>query len=476
MVQPPDTAADRHLRLVALLVAGTFFMENLDATVITTALPAMAASFGVAPARLSIGISAYMLTLAVCIPLSGWMAERYGARRVFAGAIVLFTGASLLCGLAGGLWSFTAARVLQGVGGAMMVPVGRLLVLRRTPKRELVRAIAILTWPGLVAPILGPPLGGLISSWLGWHWIFFLNLPLGLAALALALWLVRGEGEPTGAFDLVGFVWTALACGMSMTAVELASRTPVDAPLVAALAGLGLAAGALALCHLRRAAQPLIDLSALRIPTFAAVIGGGSLFRIAIGSAPFLLPLLFQLAFGMSATSSGLLMLALFAGNLAMKPATGWAMRRFGLRGVLVGNGLLVAAGFLACMAFGAGTPPALIAAVLFATGLTRSMQFTALNTIGFADVPPARMGGATTLFSMAQQINSGLGIACGALALKLAGLLRHHDGSHLDATDFRLAFAAMALLALLALLDAARLPRDAGAAVNGRIAGESRG
>lgn len=468
-------SAPSRSRLVALLVAATYFMENLDASAIVTALPAMAHSFDVAAPRLSIGLSAYLLSLAVCIPLSGWLADRFRPSRIFPLAIGVFTLASLLCALSNNLWSFTAARVLQGLGGAMMVPVGRLVVLRRTEKHELVRAVAILTWPALVAPILGPYVGALITRALSWHWIFLLNLPLGAAALAASVWLVRDDQRSLRPFDLPGFLSTALASAALMLAVELASHTPTRPLATLGMLGLGLGSAALAIHHLKRAPHPLLDLRLLRIPTFAVVMGGGSLFRIAISTAPFLLPLMFQLAFGMSATRAGALLLALFAGNLAMKPATTPLIRRFGFRQVLLVNGLLVAAGFALCALFGGATPLWFIAAVLFFCGLTRSMQYTVLNTIGFADVPQPQMNSATTLVSMAQQFNVGVGIAFGALALKLAALLHGHTDQALQADDFRLAFGLVALLTLLALADALRLPHDAGAQVSGHRAAVKR-
>jgi EmrB/QacA subfamily drug resistance transporter len=463
-------------RWVALLVATTFFMENLDATVITTALPSMAESFGVEPARLSIGISAYMLALAVCIPISGWLADRYGPRRVFSAAIIIFTLASLFCGLSTSLAQFTAARILQGIGGAMMVPVGRLVVLRNTAKRDLVNAIAIITWPGLVAPILGPPVGGFISTYLTWHWIFFLNLPLGLIALGVALWLIRGAAGAPRPFDLVGFILSGIGCSALMIGIELASQPTIDGWLVLLVLGVGLATLTLVVCHLFRAEHPLVDLSALRVQTFATTIGGGSLFRIAISSAPFLLPLMFQVAFGLSAVISGMLMLALFAGNLSMKPATSWIMRRFGFRSVLLVNGLLVALGFVFCVLLSPSTPLWLSATVLFFGGLCRSMQFTALNTLGFADVAPEHMSGATTLFSVFQQMNAGIGIAFGAVALRIAALLSGHSPETLTPFDFRIAFALVALLALLALIDIRRLPSDVGAEVSGHRPGVQAG
>ncbi|MCO5975390.1 MFS transporter [Ideonella oryzae] len=448
---------------VALLVAGAYFMENLDATVITTALPTMAADFGEAAAHLSVGVSAYLVALTVFIPISGWAADRFGARRVFAWAIVLFTLASAACAAAQGLWSFTLARTLQGIGGAMMVPVGRLLVLRGLPKSQLVRAIAILTWPGLVAFILGPPVGGWISTHWGWRWIFLLNLPLGLMAwVALLRW-----GPPSrpavARFDAVGFVLSGLGFALFMGGIELASRP--DCPAAAWALTLAAGAGLLAwsVRHLRRAAHPLFGLAPLAITTFRVTALGGSLSRTAIGAAPFLLPLMFQIGFGWSAVDAGAMLLWLFAGNLAMKPATTALMRRFGFRRMLVGNGLLLALGFAACATLQAETPRGWMAVLLFVSGMNRSMQFTALNTLGFADVPEAQMRDATTLFSVLQQMNASMGIAVGALALSVAGLWHGTSAGQPSVADFQGAFWLLAALALLALVDSWHLPAQAG-------------
>ncbi|WP_332457746.1 MFS transporter [Bordetella genomosp. 9] len=462
---PPDSGSGRG---VAWLVAGSFFMEMLDATIITTALPEMARSFGVRPADMSIGMSAYLLALAVFIPVSGWVADRYGPRRVFGGALALFTVASILCGLSQSLPQFTAARVLQGLGGAMMVPVGRLAVLRVTPKHELVRAIAIITWPGLAAPVIGPLVGGIITSTLGWHWIFFLNVPLGIAAIIATARLVRGAPGGPRPFDVAGFVLTGTGCSVLMYAVDLCAKPDADAAEVLGLLALAAVALALSVRHLRRTAHPLIDLSPMRYPTFAVTMYGGSLFRIAIGSAPFLLPLMFQVGFGMSPVQAGSFMLAMFAGNLAMKPATGWVMRTYGFRRVLVVNGLLVAAGFALCATFTAGTPFWWTSALLFFCGLCRSMQFTALNTLGFADVPKPAMTGATTLFSACQQMNAGLGIAFGAVALRAAEWISGHGHAAPGPLQFKLALLFTALLAAAAIIDSVRLPADAGAAISG--------
>lgn len=450
---------------IPLLVASTFFMENLDATIITTSLPAIAGSFGVAPAQLSIGMSAYLVALAAFIPASGWLADRLGPRRVFPAAIVIFTLASILCAMSTGLWMFTLCRVLQGLGGAMMVPVGRLVVLRNTPKNELVRAIATITWPGLAAPVLGPALGGFISTHWSWHGIFLINVPLGLLALAAALWLVKPSPGQRKPFDVPGFIASGVGASLLMFGVELASRTPADWPAVIACLVIGLLSMAWSVRHFGKVKHPLINLSAMRVPTFAVTVWGGSLFRIAIGSAPFLLPLMFQLAFGMSAVTSGLLMLALFAGNLGIKPATTPIMKRFGFRRVLLTNGVLVAIGFGACALLSASTPFWLIAGVLVFGGMCRSMQFTTLNTLGFADVPPEHMSGATTLFSALQQMNAGMGIALGALVLKFTEVA---GAAPFSPASFRWTFVVMALIALAGILDGLKLPADAGAHVSG--------
>jgi len=455
-----------HGRWVAALVAGAFFMENLDGTVITTAIPDMARTFGTRPTSLSAGISAYLLTLAVLIPLSGWMADRFGPRNVFATAVAIFTVASVLCGLSGSLGQFTAARVLQGAGGAMMVPVGRLVVLRTSPKHQLVGAIATLVWPGLVAPVLGPPVGGLITTWWGWRWIFFLNLPLGAMALVLALTLIRGHpGEPRP-LDLPGFALAGIGCSALMYALEQVGRGSTGFP-VGALS-VGVVALAWGMVHFRRTPHPLVDLTSWHHRSFVTSQRSGSLFAMAVHSAPFLLPLLFQVGMGRSAVASGSLLLFLFAGNLSMKTTTTWMLRRFGFRQVLLVNGVLVVVGFVLCALLGPATPAWATGAVLFACGLSRSMQFTAFNTLAFADVPPPRMSAASTLFSAVGQMSAGFGVALGALALHVAQALGGRLGQRLMTADFHSAFLIMGTLAALALIDPLRLPADAGAQVSG--------
>jgi EmrB/QacA subfamily drug resistance transporter len=452
---------------VALLVAATFFMENLDATVIATALPQMGESFQRSAVDLNVGISAYILALAVFIPISGWIADRFGSRRVFASAIAVFTLASLLCGLAQTLEQFIAARVLQGIGGAMMVPVGRLVVLRITDKKELVKAIAFITWPGLIAPVLGPPLGGLITTYASWRWIFYLNLPLGLIALVLALRMIPTGTETRRApLDWFGFVLVGGSCLTLMFGMEQIGqgRDTLGSNLVWVLVGLML--GALAVWHMGQQEHPLIDLSNLRTQTYRVSLYGGTLFRISINTAPFLLPLMFQLCFGFNAFHAGLTLLALFAGNLIMKVFTTPLMRYFGLRRILIVNGFACALSLLLCALLSERWPLPAILALLFISGMARSLQFTANNTLAFADIPKPKMSDASTLFSTVFQLSTGIGVAVGALALRISMDWNGHLKAQIE--DFHAAFIVIGIIGLLSILDSLRLNRDAGDLVTG--------
>ena len=461
----------RRATLVALLVAGAFFMENLDGTVIATALPQMGISFGENPVDLNMGITAYLLTLAVFIPVSGWIADRLGARTVFAFAIALFTFSSILCGISNGLFEFTAARILQGVGGAMMVPVGRLVVLRVTEKKDLIRSIAYITWPGLAAPVIGPPTGGFITTYLSWRWIFFLNVPLGIVGIVLAMLWIKNQREGTGGFDWFGFAMAGSACISFMYSLELFGRQNVRWLAASVFLGYGLLAGYIAVRHMRRAPHPLIDLKCLKAQTFAIVIFGGSLFRIAISSTPFLLPLMFQLAFGLNAFQSGLLVLAMFAGNLLMKSVTTPVLRRFGFRTSLIVNGLITAVLIFSFSFVLPDTPRILMIPLLFAHGLSRSMQFTSINTIAFVDIPKSVLSSASSFYAVAQQLSMGMGAAIGAMALRIAAWVHGTPSSMPVTSDFHFAFALVSLIALLGVADSLTLDKTAGAEVSGHKA-----
>ena len=460
---------ERAFSAPALLVAGAFFMEFLDGTVIATALPDMARDFGVTAVELNIGISAYLITLAVLIPASGWIADRFGARAIFTLALAIFTLASVFCGLSTEVHIFVAMRILQGVGGALMVPVGRLAVLRTTPKHQLIKAIATLTWPALVAPIIGPPLGGFITRYASWHWIFFINVPLGLAAIILSLRIIPDIRETERrSFDLSGFITTSVAMVSLVTAMERrGDRQPQIWPTLA-LAALGFGCLLYSIRHFRRAAAPMVRLDALQVPTFRVTMYGGSLFRASISAVPFLLPLLFQVGFGMDPFHSGLLVLAVFVGNLTIKPATTPLIRWLGFRRLLLINGALNVCSLLACALLTPQTPVWAIMLILYLGGVFRSIQFTGVSTLAFADVPAAQMSDANTLFSTASQLAVGLGITLGAIGIRLGEQVG--DWLHLTelpGISFRLSFVFIALICLVGMIDSLHLAKTAGSSVS---------
>ncbi|WP_321903596.1 DHA2 family efflux MFS transporter permease subunit [Paraburkholderia tropica] len=462
---PPSPATPlppaARVRAIMILVTGALFMEILDGTVIATALPAMARSFGTTAVALNIGVSAYLLALGVFVPASGWVVDRFGARRVFAFAIALFTLTSALCGVSNGLVSFVVLRVIQGIAGALMVPVGRLVVMRSTPKERLMAAMQSLIWPALIAPVLGPPVGGFITTHFGWRWIFYLNVPIGLIALVVACFIIPDAREARERrFDWTGFLLSGAGTFTLLTGLERADAR-LDAMAFAMLA-VGIALLIVAIRHLMRARDPLVDLSACSIPTFRAALRGGSLARMAIGSAPFLLPLMFQVGFGYDAFHSGLLVLAVFAGNLAMKSVTTPILQRFGYRPVMIWNGVFCAVCLAACAWLQQDTPVVVTVLLLFLSGMTRSMQFTVLGTIAYADVAKERMSDANSLFNTASQIAMAAGITLGALGVRLGHFVALHADWHGSGIEYRVAFVLIGIVALGSIVDAIRLPKGA--------------
>ena len=467
----PDPAPDPgRTRLTALIVACALFMQNLDGTVVATALPAMAHAFNADPLHMNVALTSYLLSLAVFIPASGWLADRYGTRTVFRAAIAVFTVGSVLCGQSHSLLELVAARIVQGIGGAMMVPVGRLVLLRSVAKSELVAAMAWLTVPALIGPVVGPPIGGFLVTYADWRWIFDINVPIGVLGIILVTRFVEDVRAPSpGRLDGVGLLLSGVALAGLMFGAETVGRGLAPIPLSLGLMLLGAGSGALYLRHARRRPDPLLDLSLLRIPTFAVSIWAGSMFRIGIGAIPFLLPLMLQLGFGMQASESGLVTFASALGAIVMKPATGWSLRLFGFRNVLLWNGALSAVLLGACALFRPAWPMAGLYAVLVSGGFLRSLQFTAYNTIAYADIPRLRMSAATSLYSTSQQLSLTLGITVGAAALQTSTMLSGRLQPGLQ--DFSAGFLVVAAMALLAAPLAMRLPRNAGDEVSGHHA-----
>jgi EmrB/QacA subfamily drug resistance transporter len=454
--------------LTPFIIATALFMENMDGTVLATSLPAIARDLGQDPIVLKLALTSYMLTLAVFIPASGWVADKLGARTVFCSAIVVFTLGSILCGASSSLETLVAARVFQGLGGAMMVPVGRLVLLRSTPKSDMVNALAYLTVPALIGPVVGPPLGGFITTYFHWRWIFWINVPIGIVGVLLALKFIDNIRErDVPRFDLTGFFLSgagllSLVFGLTVAGVPFVPRV-VDAALIVA----GLLLLTLYVRHARRDPEAIIDLDLLKIRTFFAGVVGGFLFRIGIGALPFLLPLLLQIGFGLSPFQSGSLTFAAAAGAMAMKFTAATILKRWGFRRVLVVNGVVSTLFLASCGLFTAGTPHWLLLTALLAGGFFRSLEFTALNAIGYADISQERMSRATSFASVAQQMSGAVGVALAAASVQA---LRWGFGdAALAPRDMTLSFAVVALVGVSAVAIFARLKPDAGAEVSGQ-------
>lgn len=463
-IAPVVPGSALHHRMVMALVSAALFMEILDGTIITTALPAMARTFGTTPVALDIGVSAYLLTVGVFVPASSWVADRFGARHVFAAAITLFALASALCGLATGPTMFVLLRIVQGMAGAVMVPVGRLVVMRLTARDKLVETLAALIWPALIAPVIGPPLGGLITQLFGWRWIFYFNLPLGVIALGACLWLIPDVRETARRFDWAGFAYSSTGLFALQLGLERAPRHADAAALGLTLGGAILVV--VLVRHLLRVSHPLIDLGAWRVTTFRMASRGGSLMRIAINAGPFLLPLMLQAGYGFSAFHAGLFVLTLFVGDFTMKGFVTRILRRFGHRPVLVVNGFACALSLAAMALITPALPLPLVVVILVAHGLVRSLEFTSLSTLAFADIDRDAMGDASGLYNTAMLLSGAAGITLAATAVHAGGALIRQV-PHLPLAgpggDYRVAFLLVAVFALLGQIDALRLPRGAG-------------
>ncbi len=453
--------------LLPLIVACALFMENLDSTVLSTALPTIARDFGVSPINLKLALTSYLLTIAVFIPASGWLADRFGARTIFRIAIVLFTTGSICCGLSHSIGEIVASRILQGLGGAMMVPVGRLVILKSVSKTELVGALAWLTVPALIGPVVGPPLGGFITTYFDWRWIFWINVPIGILGLVLAtLFIPDIRGEERVRFDYPGFVLSSFGIAGFVTGSTSLGLNLMPWPFVVLTLFSG---GALLVAYViysRRIANPILDLSLFAIPSFRASVIGGLLFRIGIGAMPFLLPLMLQLGFGLSPFQSGSITFVSAIGAIAMKFVAPPLLRRFGFRSVLIANSVIAAIFIGMPAAFDLGTPLHMITGLLFIGGFFRSLQFTSANALSFADVPQARMSRATSLTSVFQQLSMSIGVSVGAIALELS---LASTGGTITVATFHPAFIVIGLISMSSVIFFAKMPRNAGEEMSGR-------
>ncbi|GBR02742.1 MFS transporter [Acetobacter oeni] len=469
MTEPSAAPARRYSPAIALVLALAAFMQNLDGAIINTSLPQMARSFGVTALDLSMGITAYMLASAAMSPLASWMAMKAGERRVMVVAMLVFTAASVWCGLARGLSGFVLARICQGLAAAVMSPVGMSIMLRYTPKSELMRAQSVTVWPALSAPVIGPVLGGYITQTIGWQWNFWLNLPVGLIAAFAILRIV----PPTPPEEAPPLDWKGLAlCATGLTCLLAGfQRSPQPGSERIVAIGLmiaGIITGLFAIRHLRAHETPILSLEPLKRPSMRfATLFPGILFRCLFSSAPFLLPLLFQVGFGLSPAVAGSWMLGYFCANLGLKPFTSRILRRFGFRNILFFNGFLAALSMLACVFTSPHESRFLLMITLVFAGATRSMQLTGLSTMMFADVSSEERRAAAGMSSILQQAASAAGVPVMAFCLSVAQSVYGH--AHLGLPELHIAFLVSAIVALIGAIGFAKMPENLGNEISGR-------
>jgi EmrB/QacA subfamily drug resistance transporter len=452
-------------RLLPLIVASALFMENMDSTVIATSLPAIAADLGTDPIVLKLAFTTYLLSLTVFIPISGWCADRFGAKHIFRAAIAVFMLGSIACGYSQSLGWLIAARALQGLGGAMMVPVGRLIILQEVPKSQLVDALAWLTIPALIGPLVGPPIGGFITTYFDWRWIFWMNIPIGLLGIIAATrFLPEMPLEPVLPLDFRGFLLSAGGLSSLVFGFTIVGRDLLPIYGQFLLISFGAVCLALYVRHAATAKNPILDLKLLRISTFRAGVEGGSFYRIGVGAIPFLMPLMFQLGFGLTAFQSGLLSCWAAAGAMAMKFSASALFRCFGFRQLLIVNGVVSCLFMAGCGLLSAVTPFVLISFLLLVGGFLRSLQFTALNALTYSDIVRANTSNATTFYAVAQQFSLSAGVAVAAFVLEAVQAVR---GEAIIVTDdFSVAFFIVAGIAMLSVFQFARLDANAGSSV----------
>jgi EmrB/QacA subfamily drug resistance transporter len=457
-------------RVLPLTVAAALFIEQMDSTIIATSLPDIARDLGTSPISLKLAFTTYLLGLTVLLPISGWMADRFGARTVFSLAIMAFTAASVACGFADGLGWLVVCRGLQGAGAAMMVPVGRIIILRAVPKAQLLDAIAWLTIPALIGPVIGPPIGGYITTVYDWRWIFWMNLPFGILALCLALWkLPNFKAEVPPPLDFKGFVLSSLGLTLAVMGMTVAGRGLLSAAQVVVMIVSGLLLLWAYWIHAKRIEHPILDLRLMRYSSFRQSVMGGNLYRIAIGASPFLIPLMLQLGFGFSAFQTGLITFGSALGAFLMKFTVTPLVRRFGYRNLLIVNSLLSCAMFAAKASFTATMPVVVMFVILLVSGFMRSLQFSALNTLAYADIDTADIARANALYTVLQQLFLAIGVAVAAYLLDARLWWTGRD--ELVAGDFSFALIVVAIVSSFAVFSYVKLDANAGSSISGRAA-----
>jgi EmrB/QacA subfamily drug resistance transporter len=472
MTSADDTAVfaterDPKLRfIIPGVVAIAFLMEQLDATILVTAIPDIAKSLGTDPLRMNLAITTYVLTLAMFIPVSGWFADRFGARRIFVAALVIFTIGSMLCGMATSLPMLIATRAIQGIGGAMMTPVGRLILIRSFPRSQLITAMTYMTLPAIVGPLLGPLLGGFLTTYVSWRWIFWVNLPFGLIGILVALRYVDDTRTEEGArFDFPGFLMVGLSCVLVQYGIENIGRPTIPIPAIVAVIAVAVLLFLLFIRYARRVTAPAVDMTLFQERTFSVGTLAGGVCRIGLNGVPFLLPLALQVGFGLSPLTTGYIMAASALSALAARPFMSMTLRRYGFRHLLSWSAVAGAATIAVFTLLGPDTPHWVLMGYTFLFGMVRSAQFMTSNTLSYSDMPAAKLSRATSVGGVLQQLSVSFGVSVAAMLLGLVTM----DGSALTPDKFSMVFLMMAAIPLLGIPGFFFLRPNDGAEVSGR-------